>query len=51
MHTKNLNKISEKFCITSAVALKGTNEPNVHNFFPVIAVRGLVVSSLFAFDT
>lgn len=51
MPTQDLNKISKNFCITSAATLKGTNECNMHNYFPVIAVRDLVVGPLFAFDT
>lgn len=51
MPTQDLNKISKNFCVTSAVTLKGTNECNVRNYFPVVAVRDLVVGPLFAFDT
>lgn len=49
MPTQNLNKISENFCVTSAVAQKGTSEHNVHNYFPGFEVRGLTVGPSFAF--
>lgn len=51
MPTKDLKKISKKFCLTFAVALKGRSQHNVHNYFPSLVVRDLVVGLSFTFAT
>lgn len=49
MPTQDLNKIRKNFCLTFAVALKGTSQHNVNTWFPGFAVRALVVGLSFTF--